>query len=150
MLKRATKSRWRGRRSVHPFTACITLLEAYFGCGFYSGTLNPSRLKTIRLPASINDVQNPALEFRDVGWHSTLDTVFAAKMRINSDHSRRVSNSYGRGSIMQAASSCIPFSSLLPANKYYNAHPEYFGPYRQRRPGYIRPLPEQSGGLSKF
>lgn len=104
------------------------LLETYFGCGFYSENFESvPASKTIRLPDSINDVQNPALEYRDVGWHATLDTVFAAKMRNNSDHSRRVSNSYGRGIHYAGGQFVHTFSSLLPANKYYNAHPEYFG-----------------------
>ena len=104
------------------------LLETYFGCGFYSENFESvPASKTIRLPDSINDVQNPALEYRDVGWHATLDTVFAAKMRNNSDHSRRVSSSYGRGIHYAGGQFVHTFSSLLPANKYYNAHPEYFG-----------------------
>lgn len=104
------------------------LLEAYFGCRFYAEDFEviPAS-SSINLPDAINDVQNPALEFRDVNWHSTVDTVFAAKMRINSDHNRRTSNSYGQGIHYAGGLFVHTFSYLLPASEYFSNHPEYFG-----------------------
>ena len=101
-------------------------LETYCGCRFFARDCERVPQGELHLPAIIDDACSPALSFRDVDWYEAHDPVFAAKLRINSDHNRPAPSSLGR--LMHYAGDRFvhTFSALLPPERWFESHPEYF------------------------
>ena len=80
--------------------------------------------------------ENPVILFRDIFGHATVDESWCVKNRINGDM-WRLKNvpRYMGGSERFAAEGGHSFSELLPADRYFEKHPEYFALVNGRRKG---------------
>lgn len=90
-----------------------TFLEDYLGCRMYSPeVLSIPRVATISLPP-IDDTQVPAIEFREVYYRHALDPEYAAWHKL--DHHAEEWGLWVH-----------TFGGLVPPDRYFDAHPEYF------------------------
>lgn len=103
-------------------------LEA-LGCRFFAeDTETIPKLSDIRL-AQVNHVkEEPAFYYRDLYWTCTYDADFAVKSRINGNVfscDRNLDEAHGKG-IDYVGSFCHTFYQLVPPDKYFASHPEYY------------------------
>ena len=105
------------------------LLEKYGGIGWYSAdtTVVPN-LDAFAVPADINVSQKPAFALRDTSWAGMVsDADFAARSRLNVFRSKPQAKHGGFGyRFVKAFGSCHSFQRLIPREKYFADHPEYF------------------------
>lgn len=65
----------------------------------------------------------PAFEYRDAYWRGALDGTFALKMRLNS---ARADIPPERGGRVMFYNYSHTFEQLVPAEEFFDTHPEYF------------------------
>ena len=104
------------------------LLERYGGCRWYASwhTVVPAR-DAFSVPDDLDDAQTPAFLCRDVHWWDYFKGDFAARNRVNGGSNRQQarhgSNTWRFGG---GLGNCHTFERLLPPEKYFDAHPEYY------------------------
>ncbi|MEW6202899.1 MAG: DUF4838 domain-containing protein [bacterium] len=100
------------------------LLEDHLGVRWYApdATVIPAR-KTIEF-TDLNDSQKPALEYRESFFFHAFDGDWAARNRVNGNH-HRLTDRHG-GKITYVGGFVHTFNSLVPPDKYFKEHPEYF------------------------
>ena len=101
------------------------LLEDHLGCRWFAPDV--SRIpKSKRLAiGSIDDRQIPALEYREPYVYECTDGDWCARNRMNSS-SGRLEAKHG-GKVMFGGGFFVhTFSRLVPPEKYFQDHPEYF------------------------
>lgn len=103
--------------------AVYGFLEKYLGCRWFTSTVSsiPVR-KTVELP-SIAELQNPAFEYREPFFHEAFDADWCVCNRVNSNSSRLDAE---RGGKVTYHRFCHTFAELVPTEKYFAEHPEYF------------------------
>ena len=108
---------------------CASFIEEQLGCHWYAPELKviPEK-KDIAIDKNLNDIQNTALEYRDVFW-SVVNTnpEWKAFHKINSGMGSYLGEEYGYG--VNYIDFCHSMSRLVP-DSLYAEHPEYFS-YRQ-------------------
>lgn len=98
------------------------LLES-LGCRFLTDTVNKvPRKSTIAVP-DIDVVETPAFEYRDVYIREAMHPDYAARNRGNSANAGL---DVKRGGSIAYYPFVHSFASLVPLDKYWAAHPEYF------------------------
>ena len=112
-------------------------LERFVGCRWYSSwhSVVP-RLDRIEVPADLDDTQVPAFAMREPFWYDvSAHPEFSARLRVNSRSWRRLGEKYGGDPYRFGGGlgSCHTFNTLLPPDKYFDAHPEYFSMVKGRR-----------------
>ena len=115
------------------------LLERFAGCRWYASwhTVVPARDK-IEIPKTLNEIQTPAFAMREPYWYDVIrHPKFAARLRSNHNSNNPADAKYGGCAFRFGGGlgSCHTFEALLPPEKYYDAHPEYYslvGGKRQR------------------
>ena len=115
------------------------ILERFAGCRWYASwhTVAPARDK-IEIPETLNEIQTPAFAMREPYWHDVIrHPKFAARLRSNHNSNNPADAKYGGCAFRFGGGlgSCHTFEALLPPEKYYDAHPEYYslvGGKRQR------------------
>ena len=123
-----------GRKGV--LFAVYELLEKYGGCEWLSPDCEVvPRLERFALPSNLDDRQVPAFELRDTSWYVIrTDADFASKLKMNGARppleEKHGKTSFGFDKML---SSCHTFHKLLPPEKYYAQHPEYFSEVKGRR-----------------
>ena len=104
------------------------LLERYGGCRWYASwhTVVPAR-ETFSVPDDLDDAQAPAFPHREPFWWDMFNGDFAARNRANGP-AMRVGAKHGgpAGRFGGGLGNCHTFNRLLPPEKYFDAHPEYF------------------------
>ena len=106
------------------------LLERFGGCRWYSSwhTVVPARDR-FEVPDGLDDTQVPAFPVREPYWHDVRhNPQFAARLRVNSLLWDKLGEKYG-GDLYRFGGglvSCHTFERLLPPEKYFDDHPEYF------------------------
>ena len=120
------------------------MLERFAGCRWYSSwhSVVPS-LERFSVPGDLEDTQTPAFEMREPYWFDVMaNPDFAARLRVNGYHhnyhagvtsnliARNGGDSFrfGRG-----LGTSHTFATLIPPEKYYDKHPEYFSMVNGRR-----------------
>jgi len=104
------------------------LLERYGGCRWYASwhTVVPAR-DAFSVPDNLDDAQTPAFLCRDVHWWDYFKGDFAARNRVNGSSNklkeRHGGNTWRFGG---GLGNCHTFERLLPPEKYFDEHPEYF------------------------
>lgn len=100
-----------------------TFLEDYLGCRFFTEdvTVIPKR-SAVYLP-EINDTQIPALEYRESYFKDYWDGDFYARLKCNGN-SGLLTEMHGYK--MEYCHFVHSFNALVPPEKYFNEHPEYF------------------------
>ena len=98
-------------------------LEEYLGCRWFTSTV--SRIPhTPRIEMNaINDRQVPALEYREVFFFDALDGDWTARNRLNSSMAHLTEKHGGKITYYPFVHS---FFTLIPPDKYFELHPEWF------------------------
>lgn len=106
--------------------AAYTFLDKYLGCRKFSidVTYVPKR-NTISI-GQINDIENPAFDFRETYYNEVWDAEYMDWHKLNSV-SDRVGNKSEWGLFVHT------FGRLLSPEEYGEEHPEYFSYYDGRR-----------------
>ena len=106
------------------------LLERFGGCRWYSSwhSVVPKRDRLV-VPDALDDTQVPAFPVREPYWHDVRhNPPFAARLRVNSLSWDKLGEKHG-GDLYRFGGglvSCHTFERLLPPEKYFADHPEYF------------------------
>ena len=104
------------------------LLERYGGCRWYASwhTVVPAR-DAFSVPDDLDDAQAPAFLCRDVHWWDYFKGDFAARNRVNGGSNRQQARHGGNTwRFGGGLGNCHTFERLLPPEKYFDAHPEYY------------------------
>ena len=111
------------------------LLERYGGCRWYASwhTVVPAR-DSFSVPDDLDDAQAPAFLCRDVHWWDYFKGDFAARNRVNGglnrQQARHGGNTWRFGG---GLGNCHTFERLLPPEKYFDEHPEYYSMVKGKR-----------------
>lgn len=100
-----------------------TLLDR-LGCRWFTREVSriPKR-STITLPAPVNETHRPAFEYREPFFTEAWDKDWAARNRTNGDHTQLDASTGGK---VQYHPFVHSFYELLPPEKHFAAHPEYY------------------------
>ena len=100
-----------------------TFLEDVLGCRWYTSTVSKiPKTPTIRF-GWLNITQRPDFEYREPYYTDAWDPDWAARNKVNG-YSTRLDET--RGGKISYNGFCHTFDSLVPTDKYFNDHPEYF------------------------
>lgn len=111
-------------------------LEKYCGMRWYTRWHEKVPvLKTLPVPKGLDDRQKPAFAMRTALWYDAcLDGDFAARNKMNGDEmnpaARHGGNRYRFG---KGLGKCHTWPTLLPPEKYFAGHPEYFARWEGER-----------------
>ena len=114
------------------------LLERYGGCRWYASwhTVVPAR-DAFSVPDDLDDAQTPAFLCRDVHWWDYFKGDFAARNRVNGGSNRQQARHGGNTwRFGGGLGNCHTFERLLPPEKYFDAHPEYYSMVKGQRVKY--------------
>ena len=108
------------------------ILETYGGCGWFSSTTEVvPKVDTFGIPGDLDRFEKAAFICRDVSWFDVVShPEFAARMRFSGPHLNRrdVDLKFGEPSVVYDPElfSSHSFCKLMPADKYFQKHPEFF------------------------
>lgn len=110
--------------------AVYTFLEDVVGCRWWSSKEShvPKR-PTLDVP-TLDVVYAPKLQYREAFYRDAFDGVFAARCKCNG-HFERVTPEYGGH--YRLLGWCHTFNQLLPPEKYFGAHPEWYSEINGKR-----------------
>jgi len=107
-----------------------TFLEDVIGCRWLSGTVEKiPRMESIVVP-QLDIAQKPAFEYRDVFIREAMNKDYAAKQKLNSANAALDAV---RGGGIAYYPFVHTFASLVPVEKYWDTHPEYFSMVNGKR-----------------
>ena len=113
------------------------LLERFGGCRWYASWCEKvPRRDRFAVPDTLDDAQVPAFAMREPFWWDVLQNgAFAARLRVNSRSWRSNEEKFGGTPFRFGGGlgSCHTFNALLPPEKYFDAHPEYFSMVKGKR-----------------
>ena len=110
--------------------AVYTFLEDVAGCRWWTSTESSvPRRPTLDLP-KLDVVYAPPLRYREAFYRDAFDGVFAARMKCNGHHDK-IAPEYGGH--QRFAGFVHTFYPLLPPEKYFATHPEWYSEIRGRR-----------------
>jgi hypothetical protein len=107
-----------------------TFLEDYLGCHWLAPDCSVIPKMQRVAVRDINDTQVPALEYREPFYKDAFDADWCARNKMNSSSSRL---DEARGGKVTYHGFVHTFNSLLPPEKYFAEHPEYFSMVNGRR-----------------
>lgn len=103
-------------------------LERFAGCRWYSSwcSVVPKGRK-LCIPPGFDETQVPAFDLRESYWYDMFDGDFAARCKVNGNRAKLTARHGGKpcrfGTGLGAAHT---FMTLVPPEKYFREHPEYF------------------------
>ncbi len=103
----------------------FSLLEKYMGVRWFASDVEhiPERTK-VTLPIDIDETYVPVLEYREPSfWEGCIDGAWCAHNKCNGDFNRVEKFQGGKNSYFPFVHS---FNDLVPVEKYFDEHPEYF------------------------
>ena len=102
-----------------------TFLEDYLGCRWFSSKVSKiPKQPAIEIPLYFFNSQGPVFEYREDFYTDAFDAEWAARNKMNSSHAR-LDAEHG-GKITYHPSLGHTFYALVPPEKYFDKHPEYF------------------------
>ncbi len=108
------------------------LLEDHLGCRWFApGVSRIPKSKRLVLGAT-NDRQVPVLEYREPFTYDCFDGDWCARNRVNSS-AARLGPQHGGKVRFGSGFFVHTFNRLVPPEKYYDAHPEYFSLVKGKR-----------------
>ncbi|MCO5237951.1 MAG: DUF4838 domain-containing protein [Chitinophagaceae bacterium] len=108
----------------------VGYLSDHLGCRWYTKDVSKIPIqKSISFP-KIKDHQKPAFEYRDMDWPESRDTLWSVHNRINGT---KVSNKLGGSYITYPF--VHTYYQLVPPEKYFSSHPQYFSLVNGKRVG---------------
>ena len=111
----------------------FTFLEDTVGCRWYTpqATFIPQRA-TLDIPP-IDTVQRPQLECRETLWNAPMDGDWAARRKLNGHF---IDLKEHHGGQIKWARFVHTFNALVPPEKYFETHPEYYSLVNGQRTAY--------------
>lgn len=110
--------------------AVYTLLEDVVGCRWWTSAESFTPAKpTLEIPV-LDTVYTPALRYREAFYRDALNGMFAARNKCNGHHDGVPEEYGGHYSILGW---CHTFYQLLPPEKYFDAHPEWYSELNGQR-----------------
>ncbi|NMP37628.1 MAG: DUF4838 domain-containing protein [Clostridiales bacterium] len=104
-----------------------TFLEEVLDCHWYTSELIiiPESAK-VEIPAELNTVQLPSLEYRETDWISPRDVEYSMANKLNSNIYRYLSEENG-GTVGYSGSFAHTLTThFVSSEKYFDSHPEYY------------------------
>ena len=74
--------------------------------------------------------EHPAFAVRELFWREAMDGAFAVKLRLNSARSSIMPEQGGKAMFYNFSHT---FNTLVPVEKYFDSHPEYFSMINGKR-----------------
>ena len=105
--------------------AVYDFLESICGCRYFTSTEEFIPFDGNLTVQFERQEANPVLAYREVYYRDYFDADFAEKHKMTATHAK--DNVWGFW--------CHSFSTLLPEDEYFEAHPEYFALYQGKRVG---------------
>jgi hypothetical protein len=106
--------------------AIYSFLEDYVGCRWWTSKAS-SIPKKPNLSFENLDIQFvPVLEFRESFWLDAFDGNWAVRNKINGHHADINAKQGGKWYVHECINWCHTFHNLIPPDKYFDAHPEWF------------------------
>jgi hypothetical protein len=101
------------------------LLEDHLGCRWFAPDVSriPQTQRLVLGP--IDQKQVPVLEYREPFTFDCFDGDWCARNRVNSS-TGRLEEQHGGKIMFGSGFFCHTFASLVPPDKYFKEHPEYF------------------------
>lgn len=107
-----------------------TFLEDYLGCRWFTPTVSRiPRMSRVEV-GPIDIRKTPALEYREVCFLDAFDGDWAARNKLNSSGAALTEKHGGKTSYFPFVHS---FFTLIPPDKYFDTHPEWFSLVDGRR-----------------
>lgn len=110
--------------------AVYTFLEDHVGCRWYSSKVSRIPRKDTLTVESLHDRQVPALEYREPFAFDSYDADWAVRNKSNG-HATRLDARRGGKIIYKGF--VHTFYPLVPPEKYFAAHPEYYSEIKGKR-----------------
>ena len=110
----------------------FTFLEDYLGCRWYTDEVAVIPKKETVLVPRMEDRQKPAFEYRSVYYKHALDQSWSVRHKINGFHANVTPEMGGKIKYANGGFGHT-FTSLVPPDKYYDEHPEYFSLVKGKR-----------------
>ncbi|HPE95357.1 MAG TPA: DUF4838 domain-containing protein, partial [Bacillota bacterium] len=107
-----------------------TFLEKFCGCRWLAPDCEVVPKNSTISIGEINDIEKPAFEYRESHFKPVFDNLFLAKLKCNSSRMIPQPDMGGRFLIYPFAHS---FNQLVPVDKYFDSHPEYFSEIEGKR-----------------
>jgi len=108
------------------------LLEDHLGCRWFApGVSRIPKQGRLVLPA-LDETKVPVLEYREPFTYDCFDGDWCARNRVNS-HAARLEAKHGGKITFGRGFFCHTFNRLVPPDKYFDAHPEYFSLVKGKR-----------------
>jgi hypothetical protein len=102
---------------------CYAFLEEVLGCRWFTTRITRVPAKRTIALASLAIDERPAFEYREPFYFEAFDRDWAAHNRVNGN-SMRLDETVGGG--VKYGRFVHTFAELVPPEKYYDEHPEYF------------------------
>ena len=124
-----------GRRGI--LYGVYELLERFGGCGWFSSWCEAvPRRNHFSVPDNLDEVHRPSFPVRESGWRDAFDDIkFAARLRLNNEmfwpDDPKLGGTAFRFS--KTLGSCHTFYQLLPPEKHFAEHPEWYSEVDGRR-----------------
>ncbi len=108
------------------------LLEDHLGCRWFAPGVSRIPKQTQLVLGAINERQVPVLEYREPFTFDCFDGDWCARNRVNSSSGRLDA---GHGGKIKFGSGFFvhTFNRLVPPDKYFDKHPEYFSEVKGKR-----------------
>jgi len=110
--------------------AVYTFLEDQVGCRWWSSKVSTIPRKPTLKPGPLDVRYIPPLEYRESFWFDAFDGDWAVRNRCNG-HSERLDASRGGKHIYEGF--VHTFYALIPPDRYFKDHPEWFSEIKGRR-----------------
>jgi len=110
--------------------AVYTFLEEHLGCRWWSSTESTIPKKPTIQVANLNIRYVPALEYRSPFWFDAFDGDWAVRNKCNGQ-AHRLDDKRGGRHIYEGF--VHTFYSLIPPDKYFKDHPEWFSEIKGKR-----------------
>ncbi|MBC7289384.1 MAG: DUF4838 domain-containing protein, partial [Armatimonadetes bacterium] len=107
-----------------------TFLEDYLGCKWLAADCSVIPKRERIAVESIDDTQVPVLEYREPFYKDAFDPDWCARNKMNSNSARLDET---RGGKVSYYGFVHTFNALLPPEKYFDEHPEYYSEVNGRR-----------------
>jgi hypothetical protein len=110
--------------------AVYTFLEDVVGCRWWTGTSSRMPRRPSLAVANIAIRFKPPFEYREPYWHVAFDPVWAARNRTNGT---LAGGDAGRGGRQVYEGFVHTFYTLIPPERYFASHPEWYSEIDGRR-----------------
>jgi len=106
------------------------LLEEHLGCRWFTEDVSRIPKQSKLVLGAIDQRQVPVFEYREPYYHECRDADWCARNRVNSKAGRLDAQRGGKINIGHLAHT---FNNLVPPQKYFDSHPEYFALVKGKR-----------------